>query len=58
MFYFKLQHIEKKVKMAKFDFSFGKDSANKEKNRFSEILPGKELIMYSCFRYRGKYEKH
>ncbi|KAF6027767.1 hypothetical protein EB796_013924 [Bugula neritina] len=27
-------HIEKKVKMAKFDFSFGKDSANKEKTGF------------------------
>ncbi|KAF6028355.1 hypothetical protein EB796_013355 [Bugula neritina] len=39
-------HIEKRVKMAKFDFSFGKDSANKEKNRFSEILPDRKYSPY------------
>ncbi|XP_067942848.1 receptor-type tyrosine-protein phosphatase alpha-like [Watersipora subatra] len=40
-------HLQKKVELAKFDWSVGKTLENREKNRFSELLPASHSSLYS-----------
>ncbi|XP_067942829.1 receptor-type tyrosine-protein phosphatase epsilon-like [Watersipora subatra] len=39
-------HIEQRVELAKFDCSAGKEPENREKNRFSEILPASHSSLF------------
>ncbi|XP_067942835.1 receptor-type tyrosine-protein phosphatase epsilon-like [Watersipora subatra] len=39
-------HIEQRVELAKFDCSVGKEPENREKNRFSEILPASHSSLF------------